>query len=254
MTFEAYKGLNALNYSTIKQILDNPFYFAKGITSEVSSDSANLGSLCHALILSPQELDNMFIIADIDKLDFRRKADVYLRGEAQMQGKILIDRQTYNHALKIVESCKDFLSPYLLDCDTEKTFTKEIQGVMCKCRCDMIANDLSYVVDLKFVNSATKHDFSQAVAKYKYYIQAYFYMLITNAKEFLFIAIETREPFMLGAYNLDIVTLDFARDKVNEAIALYKQKDILSRDVCYKDLKSNENIQTLTLPAFEFYK
>ena len=93
--------------------------------------------------------------------------------------------------------------------------------------------------------------FMRAIASYGYYIQAAFYLNLLQADDFIFVAVETDEPFMIGVYELDRVSLDFGESEIRRAIEIYQNLDKI--DCVYKDSDFKKK-QTLTLPNWVYYK
>ena len=95
-------------------------------------------------------------------------------------------------------------------------------GLTCKCRPDWWRQMDSTVVDLKTTDDASPEGFSRSVAKYRYHVQAAHYMVGTQAKRFMFIAIEKKPPYAVAVYELDADALTIghqARDRDLERIA-----------------------------------
>lgn len=256
--FKDYQQRLGLNQSTIKDILKSPQKWALGISQKTESKALDFGSLCHDLILSPDEIKGKYLFADSDKLDFRLKKDKELKALAEKNDLILIDKLTRNEADNLINSNLFFFDKFLDKDkgDCELSYFGEYKGVMCKARFDYISKDRKSIVDLKFMQSATKGDFSSAVAKYGYYIQAALYLELTGATQFLFLAVEKTEPYLIGVYELDKASLDFGIERINQAIEIYKNKEFYAENYYFDDSinKNKEVVQMIGLPTYEYYK
>ena len=92
------------------------------------------------------------------------------------------------------------------------------------------------------------------MANYAYYLQAFWYLQVTQAKDFYFIVLELNDPYMVGVYKLSQSDLDFARDEAIRALNIYDNLEKY-KDRVYLDNKNDFSmIQTLTLPNYVYYK
>ena len=81
-------------------------------------------------------------------------------------------------------------------------------GLMVKCRADLVAVDasgLTWIFDFKKVQSgeASERAFQKSCADYGYFIQASYYLNITGASRFVFVAFDDDEPFDACMYEPD---------------------------------------------------
>lgn len=258
LSFKDYQNKIGLNQSTIKDILKAPQKWALGAIQKPESKALDFGSLCHDLILSPDEIKNKYLFAEADKLDFRLKEHKELKAKADKQGLILIDKATKDEADKLINNNFFFFDKFLdkEKGDCELSYFGEYKGVMCKARFDYISKDRKSIVDLKFLQSATKDDFSKSVANFGYYMQAAFYLELTGAKEFLFLAVEKTEPYLIGVYQLDTAALDFGKERIEKAIEIYKKKDFYAENFYFENADNGDKdiVQIVSLPTYEFYK
>lgn len=257
LSFKEYQARDGLNQSEIKKILDNPQKWALGYSESPKSEALDFGSLCHDLILSPQELDKKyFITRDIDKLDFRLKEHKNIKSEVEKSDLILIDGNTFKKANDLIFANKGILDSYFDNGDCEISFFGELQGVKCKARPDFVSDDRELIIDLKITQDASKDGFIQSVAKFRYYLQAAFYLDLIGAKRFLFLAIEKEPPFMCGIYELSPEALDLGREKYLKAFEILINSDLYDKNR-YFELNADgtkDEVQMITLPAWAFYK
>ncbi len=261
MSFKDYKNADGVNQSTIKQVLDNPHLWALGMAEDKCSAAMDFGTLCHDLILTPHELDNggkYQIEKKIDKLDRRKKEHKAIAEKAEKEGKILIDGQTYLKALELYRANHTNLSVVIDNeaGDCEVAVFSQIQGVDCKGRLDYFSHNGKVICDLKIVQNASKDGFMQSVARFGYHIQAAFYLDLTGAKNFYFVAIEKEAPYMMGVYELSPEAIDLGREKYLKAFEIMANRDLYATNHYFG---TNENgkreiVQTITLPTFAFYK
>lgn len=123
-------------------------------------------------------------------------------------------------------------------------------GVLCRCRPDFWA-DAGFVVDLKSTDDASLEGFVRSVVKYRYYVQAPFYLdgvqhaTGTAPKGFVFIAVEKAPPYAVGVYELDEVFTAIGRDEYREDLAAFKAAEETGAWKGY-----GEKIQTMDAPAY----
>lgn len=251
-----YHAKRAFSYSVAKRILENPNKWALGVEQKRTT-ALDFGSLAHDLVLSPAEIDKKYLFAEFDKLDMRLKDCKEAKADADSRGLILVDKVTLATAQDCISANKAILDKYLTDGACEVSFVGEMQGVECKCRADFLKNDNSLIVDLKFVADATKDGFTQAIARYGYYIQNALYCDMIGAKRFLFIAIEKEAPFLCGIYEISPESVEFGREKYLKALEMYKNADLYrTQNYAEVDLGfgTQSEIQSVTLPTWAFYK
>lgn len=255
ISFKDYQNRKGLNQSSIKRILDNPQKWALGYDEIKMSSSMDFGSLCHDMILSPEEIENKYMFSSFDKLDLRKKEHKIAKDIADFDGKILISQQDKENAERVINSNLYFLQEFINKDkgDCELSYFGDFNGVECKARFDYISSDRKHIVDLKFVQDSSKIGFSNSVAKFGYYIQASFYLDLIGAETFTFLAIEKTEPYMIGLYQIDNVSLDLGRDKIKKALEIYKNRDFYKENF-YFDKNKDNIIEIITLPNYEFYK
>lgn len=256
LSFAEYQALEGLNQSEIKKILDNPQLWALGYSETPRSDALDFGSLCHDLILSPLEMDfKYFISRDVEKFDFRKKEHKDIRDEVEKSGLILIDNGTLKRANALIEANRLTFEKYFQKGAFEMSFFGEMQGIKCKGRTDFITDDGSLIVDLKIMQKADKASFMQSVAKFGYYIQAAFYLDLTKAKRFLFLAIEKEPPFMCGVYELTPEAIDLGREKCLKAFEIAMNANEYAKNSYFERSKDGtmETEQMISLPTWAFY-
>lgn len=139
--------------------------------------------------------------------------------------------------------------------EAESSYFSEVNGIKVKCRPDYFNLSKNIIIDLKTTsnyNGANPNEFLKAVANYGYYIQAQWYLNITGAKNFLFVALETTEPYCFAVYELDQSFLDLAVEKIGKALSIYKNLALYSKE--YKSEFGDGEPQILTAPAWLFYE
>lgn len=243
-----------LSASDVKLILENPYLYKIGYQRE-SSDSMILGSVIHSLVLEPENFDRDFEV--IEPVNIRTKAGKDIMGKHKRDsGKTIVPLPFYEKAKKVANSVlSSDIGNLFKNGVAENSYFGELYGVKCKCRPDYVleASSKKVIIDLKTTKfgGASPDAFMRSIASYGYYIQVAFYLNLLQADDFIFVAVETDEPFMIGVYELDRVSLDFGESEIRRAIEIYQNLDKI--DCVYKDSDFKKK-QTLTLPNWVYYK
>lgn len=258
MTNEDYHKRPELSASQIKQILSNPYLYASGF-KQPQSDSMALGSAIHSLVLEPQNFDKEFaVMPEINLRTSEGKAQK-TAFESLSEGKTILKADQYetatNASLSILKSKISYL---MQNGVAEDSFFGEFEGIPVRVRPDYYREDIGVVFDIKTTQDASPDGFTKAVANYCYYVQAAFYLktlqsLGKKADRFVFIAVETKKPFMVGVYELAPEAIDFGWSEIQRAFEIYQNIDKY-KDPIYKDTKDGNIIQTITLPSYVYYK
>jgi exodeoxyribonuclease VIII len=133
---------------------------------------------------------------------------------------------------------------------TEVMFTTFLGDILVKCAIDGISDD-GYIYDLKTCEDASPQGFLQAVRKYRYNLQAYFYRHAVESAfkcrvlGFRFIAVEKEPPYATAVYELGPELMTNAAFDFERVVRLYKdctasgewpgyQKEITTIDLAAK--------------------
>ncbi|MCD8212867.1 MAG: PD-(D/E)XK nuclease-like domain-containing protein [Campylobacter sp.] len=264
MTNKEYHARAEISKSDLDLLAKSPFHFKfKDEFEREESKALILGSAVHKLVLEPLDFEKEFIVEP--QADKRTKAgrEAYDEFLARLGDKTPLDSQTLQKAKEIagkVNGAKQ-TALFLKDGLAEQSYFGQIEGVKVKCRPDFYNENLGLVVDLKTTSDASAAGFAKSVANFNYHIQAAFYsdILRQNGKtvnNFLFIAVETKKPYMVGFYELDNVAIEQGRESYLKLLELYKL--CLKRNEWWGyskfDGQSINAVQTLSLPAWKFYE
>ena len=253
-----YHARPELSCSSVKTLLKNPYEFVAGIKKEPTI-SMDFGSAVLIMLLEPDDFDKEFAI--MPKFDLRKTSDKEARVafEAENQGKTYLTPEIYENALQCAEIGRQIAGRFFKDGIAEASFFSEIDGIGVRCRPDYYIESLGLVVDVKTTQDASPDGFIRSIASYGYHIQDAFYTdtlrsLNKPVNQFLFVAIETKPPYMVGLYTLDEVSRDFGRSEYQRGLNIYERLDEFDAPV-YKDtLCPDTVVQTLTLPNYLYYK
>ena len=194
-----------------------------------TTSSMSLGTLVHCLILEPQEFSKRYIIIDDRDVckeiggarpsSTKKYKDWLSALSNDNKGKEFVSMKDMAIANKILSKCKatGIIDEYFTDGQAEVTvkgiangYNEEFDGLC------IIDYDTDFVsIDLKTT--------SKPLSKFKlgYDIQA----SVTNSlngKDFIFVVVQTVEPYDIGIYTCSEFFMKRGKDKVNTALHNYK--------------------------------
>jgi hypothetical protein len=199
-----------------------------------TTSSMTLGTLVHCLILEPQEFTKRYVVLDdveiLNEIGGARptaskKYKEWLSGFAEEnKGKELVTMKDIAIANKILNKAKStgIIQEWFTDGKAEVTvkgvakgYNEEFDGLC------IIDYDTDFVsIDLKTT--------SKPLSKFKYDANELGYDIqasITNSlnnKEFIFVVVQTVEPYDIGIYTCSEFFMNRGKDKVNTALHNYK--------------------------------
>jgi len=199
-----------------------------------TTSSMTLGTLVHCLILEPQEFTKRYVVLDdveiLNEIGGARptaskKYKEWLSGFAEEnKGKELVTMKDIAIANKILNKAKStgIIQEWFTDGKAEVTvkgvakgYNEEFDGLC------IIDYDTDFVsIDLKTT--------SKPLSKFKYDANELGYDIqasITNSlnnKEFIFVVVQTVEPYDIGIYTCSEFFMNRGKDKVNTALYNYK--------------------------------
>lgn len=259
MTNEEYHSRSEISCSQIKTILKNPYEFLAKVKKEPSK-AMDFGSCVHKLVLEPEEFDKEFaIVPDIDKRTKEGK-ELYAQFMMQHGSKTLLNNEDFEKAKWCSQIALEIAGTFFKNGKAEQSYFSELDGVPVRCRPDYYIEDKGIIVDVKTTADASKDGFTKSVANFGYHIQNAFYIdtmrsLGLKADKFMFVAIETKEPFMIGLYELDETSIEHGRSQYKKALELISSGKINEfKAPIYKDQNDLTVVQTLTLPNYVYYQ
>ena len=266
MTNKKYHTRAEISKSDLDLLAKSPYLLKlkkDGLYQTEASASLNLGSAVHKLVLEKNDFFNEFAIEpNLDKRTKDGKAE-FNEFLAKNSDKIILKSDDYDKALQIAEAVNHAKATanFLKDGKAEQSYFSEIQGVKVKCRPDFYNENLGLIIDLKTTSDASPNGFMKSIANFNYHIQTAFYTDILQSlgkkvNKFLFIAVETKEPFLIGFYELDLAAIEKGREKYTELLSLWKWCVENNNYFQYGDFKDGryQVVKTLNLPTWKFYE
>ena len=266
MTNAEYHTRAEISKSDLDLLAKSPYLLKlkkDGKYQSEATPSQILGSAVHKLVLEPNDFINEFAIEPIcDKRTKDGKAE-FEKFVSENQSKTILKADIFETAKQISDSVLHAKSTakFLKDGKAEQSYFSEIDGVKVKCRPDFYNENLGLIIDLKTTSDGSPNGFMKSIANFNYHIQTAFYSDILRSlgkkvNNFLFIAVETKEPYLVGFYELDLAAVEKGREKYKELLSLWKWCVENNNYFQYGDFKDGKlnPVKTLNLPMWKFYE
>jgi exodeoxyribonuclease VIII len=224
-----YHKIEALSASGAKTLLRSPaHYIAAKETFKEPTPAMRLGTAVHTMILEPEKFEAE--IAVMPKFDKRTTIgkQAALEFEDENKDKCVIDYYQHERAKQIAEAVRDheFFKAEVHGGKAEATLLWEAYGVQCKARLDYLKDQT--IFDVKTCQDASPEGFSRQIASFKYHMQAAHYTRgfkrVHDARldRFVFIAVESEYPHMVGIYVLNRDALWVGDKQMEQAAKAYR--------------------------------
>lgn len=164
------------------------------------SDSMNLGSAIHCAVLEPDEYGKRFVA-----YEGRRAGADYREFAAEHTDKIILTSSQQDTVDKVIDFlyARERLHKIIEGGEAEQSyFHLDVDGRMRKARADWVGDmgDKRVVIDLKTTFDLRDRMLATTMAKYKYHLQAAYYMDVISAAEgrpldgFAILWVKTTDP------------------------------------------------------------
>ena len=225
-----------------------------------------IGSAFHSLVLEPDVFETEFIVEAVDapkrptatqrnaKKPSNQTLDAIAFWESfgnKAKGKTIlsledIERLTIMKQRIVEHPAASTILNLSGVAEQSYQWKDEKTGELCKSRPDFHTDDGTLIVDLKTTSDASELGFQKSVHNFRYHVQAGFYLRsIKEAQQFVFIAVETKPPYLVAVYNA-------STDMINAGNRV-ADKNLETLANCRKSGKwigYSEEITTLELPRF----
>jgi len=257
MSLQAYNESKALNYSGAKEILKSPLAYQAWLKAErVETPALKLGRLVHLASLEPEVFDKQVRLApECDRRTKEGKAIWEAYAATLKEGEETLKKDEMDEVLSIAEAAQagiETIAAFLPDAVRlrEQVVTGKHLGASIKGRPDLIMHhpEGGIVIDIKTTMDARADAFAKDVAKYKYHLQAAFYLTMTGAKKFYFVAVEKKAPFDYAVYELDEAALAAGKQLMDSACLTYRECNLYGNWPGY-----TKTPQVIALPKWAIY-
>lgn len=173
------------------------------------TDAMRMGTLVHTAILEPHLLADLMVAPKIDRRSAAGKAE-WEAFKIVSEGKELVTDDELSKLTAIRDAVHAHPAAIrairmIAEVETSIFWTDPATGIECRCRPDAILSN-GLIVDVKTTRGASADSFAKSIAQYRYHVQAAFYSDGYEAaygqkpKGFMFIAVETEEPYLTACY------------------------------------------------------
>ena len=197
--------------------------YLSGQHEEKSSKALEIGSAVHMAVLEPELFAETYAI--YPELDRRTKAgkEAFEAFITENTNKAFLSASDFQQCLALAESVKSHekASKLLESGKAEQTITWDDleTGAPCKARPDFVTERMgsTFIVDLKTTEDASPRAFSRSAYKYRYHVQAAFYLdgyeqaHGVTPEAFIFVAVEKTPPYLVACYVYGPEELNLAR-------------------------------------------
>jgi len=227
MTNKEYHQADGISASDLKLLEISPLHLKHKELFTFESDVFDLGSLVHKMVLEPEDVEKEFV--KMPEFNLRTKAGKEEKAkfeEANLE-KTIISPADWERAEKMASNIKAIAGNIISKGIKEESFFVEDEnGIIRKCRPDCYIEALGVVIDIKTTQSTKPYDFQKAIYEYKYHYQAYWYLNVLKrlgkkANQFIFIAVEKKEPFMVRLFRISESAINRAEMEVENLISQY---------------------------------
>ena len=238
-----------ISKSLLDMIHKSPAHYKAYIEGEKQEPTPAMifGSLVHGVVF---DQNNYAVLPEnLDRRTKEGKAVYDMFMFANKGTELIVTQDQYEHALSIRNAVLSHPKASLLleQGQAEMSIFGKIENFDAKCRVDFLNTKHNVIVDLKTTNSAAPDEFAKSVWNYRYHVQAAFYMDLTKAERFFFIAVDKEKPFNVELYELDAEAIERGRQE-------YK-KDIQTLQKCldtgnWHGYTEDKKIHIISLPTW----
>jgi hypothetical protein len=267
MTYPSIKRMSDVEYhsrheiskSGLDRIHKSPAHFQAWLKNPPEQTPAMaFGSAAHQAILEPAFFKENYVVQP--QIDRRTKAgkEEFEAFLINNHGKRIVCKDDYETIAAMIDSVYSHksASKLLTHGTAELSFFWQDQtsGVQCRCRPDFLKAD-GVIVDVKTTDDASPKGFARSIAKFRYHVQAAFYLdgisasKTQKADTFVLIAIEKTYPFAVATYQITDFDMALGRDSYRKNLHTFAE--------C---LKTNtwpaysSEIEPIALPAWAQYE
>lgn len=249
-----HKGV-AVSRSELLNVMRSPQYFKFKKEQLIAEETPAMyfGSAVHRAFLEPEIFRHEYTVAP--KCDKRTKVGraIWSVFQNENEGKKILKMED----MTLISSIRSALKSHQIveglfrGGQTEVSAYGNLDGVFCRARCDYMKADHGMLVDLKTTQDARPDEFIRSAYKYKYHIQAAYYLdmftLVTGIKfdKFVFACVESTGDHGVQVYVADPDFIKRGREEYQKGLQIYR-----------KCLKTNQwpgyeqQILNLTLPRW----
>lgn len=228
---EDYHADSAISSSVLKYALKCPAMYKAHIDGKLphkSTPAMDLGTVLHALVLEPETIDDVAVVAPI----FQGKGSVAARAEFKTEnaGKITLSEDDWAKCSAMAASvvADPEVAAILAESQNELSGWYDDQDTCLRCRYRPDIRTDWMIGDLKSCQDASPAGFSRAIENFGYAISAAHYLtgdeqlMGSDHSQFAFICVESAPPYLTATYILDQEDLAYGASQRARALATIK--------------------------------
>jgi exodeoxyribonuclease VIII len=221
---EYHRKTEYISKSLLDLVHKSPAHYKAYIEGEKQAPTSamNLGSLVHSVVFNQ---DNYAVMPECDRRTKEGKA-IYDSFMTLCEDKeLFVSHKDYELALNIRNAVLAHPKAAILleRGQAEIPVFGKIAELDAKCKVDFLNTKYNVCIDLKTTTNSAPGEFAKSVWNYRYHVQAAFYMDLTKAERFFFIAVEKESPFNVEVYELDEESISIGRAAYLADIKTYKK-------------------------------
>lgn len=196
-----------------------------GLTKE-ETPAMRFGTICHRALLEPDTYRQGFYVKP-EGMRFTNKEGMAWQSEHQDKAIITQSESDQIDAMVSSVHCHPFAKKLLAGGTPEQSiFVEDHNGTLRKSRLDALTGG-NVIPDLKTTESAALDLFERNVSRYRYHVQAAYY--IDNCRlagiqkdAFFFICVEKAPPYLVRCLNLNSDVIEYGRNLYQRDIQIYR--------------------------------
>ena len=223
-----YTNSKALSYSGAKELLRSPAHYQAWLKAEeTDTEALRMGRLVHLASLEPIVFDaKVRVMPECDRRTKEGKAIYEAFAATLKPDEECIKQDEMDVVLAIAESAQAGIEKVCTGSTAarlkEQPFYGRYMDTAIKGRPDLVL-DGELVLDVKTTASALADDFARDVWKYRYFLQAAWYLRLTGAKRFFFVAVEKKPPYAHAIYELDEESIAIGQKLMDSACITFRE-------------------------------
>ena len=227
MNNAAYQRLRAVSASWLKDLLDSPAtcyqkHLAPEREPETQTPEMRMGSLVHCMALTPLELPKEFIVNTQEQRSAAGKARA---AKLAAHGKTVVTTREFARASEIVAALKAHPEARSLlgNGRPERVIIQErgADWLPLKARLDVHDERRQRVVELKTIHDL--HAIEGTIRQFHYLLGAAFYRELADAREAVFVFVQSTPPFPVEVIPVHPEDLERGRAQWQSALARFDE-------------------------------
>jgi hypothetical protein len=222
--FADYVKIDAVNWSTLKNMRTSPLHYRHAIDSpDDDTTRFGIGRAIHTATLEPHKLSTDYAVFE----GKRRDGKAWDKFEAENITKTILKRDEMRRVQSLAsrvatnDVAQDWLGRGKALIERSITWTDPATGIACKARPDAVH---SAIVDVKSTSSIDERQFIKLATRMGYFGQLAFYRrgyrtLTKLSLPCAILAVEVDAPHDIGVFTIDDESLRVADDEITRLLA-----------------------------------